>query len=48
MLPDDAQEIAEVVRLMRATDDLGRCLALGAVRGALANHHPTIKNHRVQ
>lgn len=48
MLPEDGLEIAEVVRMMRATDDLGRCLALGAVRGALANHHPTIKNHRVQ
>jgi transcriptional regulator with XRE-family HTH domain len=37
--------IAEVVRLMQETDPNGRQLALGAVRGALANHqHPNEKS----
>ena len=42
------QAIAEVARMMRETDAIGRQLALGAVRGALANHQAPIKNHCVQ
>lgn len=34
----DPPEIAEVLRLMRATDDRGRLMALGAVKVALAGH----------
>ena len=37
---DADKMIAEVVDLMSATDAEGRALALGAVRGALANHRP--------
>lgn len=35
----DPPEIAEVLRLMRATDDRGRAMALGAVKVALAGHN---------
>lgn len=35
--------IAEVIRLMEATDDIGRQLALGGVRAALAAHKPAKK-----
>lgn len=34
----DPPEIAEVLRLMRSTDDKGRAMALGAVKGALAGY----------
>lgn len=36
-------DIAEVIRLMEETDDIGRTLALGGVRAALATHHPAKK-----
>ena len=39
----DPPEIVEVLRLMRATDDSGRLMALGAVKGALADHRPAAK-----
>lgn len=39
----DSPEIAEVLRLMRATDDRGRLMALGAVKSALAGHSAAVK-----
>lgn len=39
----DPPEIAEVLRLMRATDDRGRLMALGAVKHDLADHKPAVK-----
>ena len=39
----DPPEIAEVLRLMRATDDRGRLMALGAVKSALAGHSAAVK-----
>lgn len=38
------QSIAEVVRLMRGTDDAGRLKALGAVQYALSQHEPASAN----
>lgn len=43
----DPPEIAEVLRLMRATDDRGRLMALGAVKHALADHKPAVKANGV-
>lgn len=40
---EDAR-IAEVKRLMNATDDIGRAMALAAVKVALANHKPAKAN----
>jgi hypothetical protein len=44
--PRPDPRIAEVVRLMEETDDAGRHMALGAVKGALAGHRPAKANRR--
>lgn len=44
--PSSKNDIDEVVAMMRATDDKGRAMALGAVRAVLAGHTPVAKNQR--
>lgn len=44
--PTAKNDIDEVVAMMRATDDKGRAMALGAVRAVLAGHTPAAKNLR--
>ena len=39
-------DIAAVVALMRSTDDKGRAMALGGVKGALAGYRPRAKANR--
>ena len=44
-LPErEAPEIAEVVAMMRAVDDKGRAMALGAVKAVLAGYKPAKAN----
>lgn len=38
--PDEDTTIAEVVRMMNATDDTGRAMVLAAAKVALAGYHP--------
>lgn len=42
--PTGKNDIDEVVAMMRATDDRGRAMALGAVRAVLAGYAPAAKN----
>lgn len=42
--PEEQSDINEVARLMRETDQRGRAMALAAVRVALNNHTPAVKN----
>lgn len=44
--PAPQHDIDEVVAMMRATDDKGRAMVLGAVRAVLAGHTPAVKNLR--
>lgn len=36
--------IAQVVAIMESTDETGKAMALGAVRAALADYRPAVKN----